>query len=157
MISTPYPLFHRGYIPESDERYYVFYSHGTKDILKIITFTPIEKNGNKYYNWGFGDLVEDETGGFNVNDKTESNNGDLRRVFYTVASTLSVFFETNPEAIVHVEGSTRQRTTIYGKIIARHWLDIEPLYDIKGSKNGQIEPFQEAIEFDHLLIYKKKM
>ena len=156
MISAAYPILHRGYTPKRDERYYIFYSHGKKDILKIIAFTPIEKNGNKYYNWGFGDLVKNETSGFNVDDKTESNNGDVKRVFYTVASTLSAFFETNPEATVHIKGSNRQRMTIYGKIIARHWLDIEPLYDIKRFTNGQIEPFQEAIEFDYLLISKKK-
>ena len=156
MISNPYPLLHRGYIPKRDERYYIFYSHGKKDILKIISFTPIEKNGNKYYNWGFGDLVNNETGGFDVDDKTESNNGDVKRIFYTVASTLSVFFETNPEGTVHIKGSNQQRMNIYRKIIARHWPELKPFYDINGSTNGQMQPFQEAMEFDYLLISKKK-
>ena len=156
MIDTPYPFLRQGYVSERDERFYTFYSRGRRDILKIVVFTPIEKDGNKYYNWGFGDFLKNKTGGFNVDDRIESNNGDVKRVFYTVASTLSAFFEINPEATVSIEGSNRQRMAIYEKFVARHWKDIETLYDVKGFTNGQIEPFQESIEFDHLLISKKK-
>ncbi|HEY5747402.1 MAG TPA: hypothetical protein VIU12_15090 [Chryseolinea sp.] len=144
------------YIPDSDESYYSFISRGKKNILKIVGFTPIEKDGKKYYNWGFGDLVKYETTGFNVDDKTDSNNGDVKRVFYTVASALSAFFETNPGVTVHLKGSNQQRMNIYTKIIARHWADIDTIYDVRGFINGQIEPFQETVEFDYLLISKKK-
>jgi len=155
VISNPYPLTRLGYIPDTDERYYSFISRGKKNITKVIAFTPIERDGNKYYNWGFGDLVKHETTGFDIDDKTDSNNGDVKRVFYTVASALSAFYETNPGATVHIKGSNQQRTNIYGKIIARHWTEIEPIYVVRGFVNGQIEPFQEAVEFDHLLILKK--
>jgi hypothetical protein len=156
MIDGPYPFLRQVYDSERDETFYTFYSRGKRDILKVIAFRPIEKDGNKYYNWGFGDLVKNKTGGFVVDDKTESNNGDVRRVLYTVVSTLSAFFEINPEATVSIEGSNRQRMSIYEKFVARRWKDIEALYDVKGFRNGQIEPFQEAMDFDYLLISKKK-
>ena len=144
------------YISDDDESYYSFISRGKKNILKVVGFTPIENDGNKYSNWGFGDLVKYETARFNVDDKTDSNNGDVKRVFYTVASALSAFFETNPGATVHLKGSSQQRMNIYGKIIARHWADIDTIYDVRGCINGQIELFQETVEFDYLLISKKK-
>ena len=97
----------------------------------------MEKHGGKYYNWGFGDLKLDEhTGTYtDIDDKSESNNGDVKTIFYTVISTLSEFFHIHPDAIVHVEGSNRQRTKVYRDLILRHWRQIESIYDIRGYAN----------------------
>jgi hypothetical protein len=157
MIGETYPFLSEDHVPDTGEVFYVFLSHGEQVIPKLITYTPIEKSGNKYYNWGFGDMVIDENGEYRIDDRTESNNGDIRTVFYTVASTLSQFFEINPEATVHIEGSNRQRLAIYNGLIYRHWKQVEPFYDVKGFINGTIEVFRPGVNFEYLLISRKKL
>src|SRR5437899_2749857 len=108
MIGETYPFLSEDYIPKKDELFFTFLSQGDQVIPKAIGFIPIEKNNSKFYNWGFGDLVaNEETGEFEIDDKSESNNGDAKTVFYTVASTLSKFFEIHPDATVHIEGSNK--------------------------------------------------
>ncbi len=157
MIGEPYPFLSEDYSTESDVLFFTFLSQGEKVIPKAVAFTPIEKTGNKYYNWGFGDLViDDATGEFFVNDRIESNNGDVKSVFYTVVSTLSTLFDIHPET-VFIEGSNRQRTKIYSGLIIRHWRQISPFYNIMGFNNGKIKPFRSDMVFDYLLISKKKL
>jgi hypothetical protein len=158
MIGEPYPFLSEDYSAESDVLFFTFLSQGEEVIPKAVAFTPIERSGNKYYNWGFGDLVIDAaTGEFFVNDKIESNNGDVKSVFYTVVSTLSIFFDMHPEATVYVEGSNRQRTKIYSGLIIRHWKQIAPFYNIMGYHNGKIRAFSFDLSFEYLLISRKKL
>ena len=158
MIGEPYPFLDKNYNQEADVLFYVFISQGDALIPKGIIYAPLEKHGQRYYNWGFGDLTLDErTGQYTgINDKSESNNGDFKTVFYTVISTLPEFFSIHPEATVHIEGSSPQRTEIYRKLILRHWTQIEPFYEIKGYVNGQIRSFERGMEFEYILISRKK-
>src|SRR5687768_1594345 len=157
MIGETYPFLSEDYLPDNDILFFTFLSQGEEVIPKAIAFTPIEKSGSKYYNWGFGDLMIDEkTGEYIINDKSESNNGDVKTVFYTVVSTLSKFFEIHPDSTVYVEGSNHQRTEVYRKLINRHWTQIEPFYRIEGYTNGAIGRFQPGIEFAYILISRKK-
>jgi hypothetical protein len=158
MIGETYPFLSEDHVAGTDEFFYVFLSQGDHVIPKLVSYTPIEKGGSTYYNWGFGDLVIDpETGGFKTDDKIESNNGDVKSVFYTVISTLSDFFEQRPEATVYIEGTSRQRFEVYKGLIYRHWKQIEPFYEVKGLVMGKIEPFRMGIDFDYLLISRKKL
>jgi hypothetical protein len=157
MVGETYPFLSEDYIPETGELYYTFLSQGDQVIPKIIAYTAIEKSGRKYFNWGFGDLVIDEkTGEYRIDDRAESNNGDVKTVFYTVVSTLSDFFDHNPDAIVYVEGSNRQRLEVYKGLINRHGRHIEPFYEIKGSIDDKIEDFRPGIDYEFLLISRKK-
>ncbi len=158
MTGEPYPFLSEDYSTENDVLFFTFLSQGEEVIPKAVAFSPIEKSGKKYYNWGFGDLViDDKTGEFFVNDKIESNNGDVKSVFYTVISTLSTFFDVHPNAIVYIEGSNQQRTKIYNGLIIRHWRHISPFYNVMGFNNGKIKPFRSDMAFDYLLISKKKL
>ena len=156
MIGKPYPFFSKTYISEADVLFYVFISKGKKNIPKVILFAPIVKRKTRYYNWGFGDLVVGENGEYLVDDRVETNNGDVRKVFYTIVSSLYNFFEVHPEATVYVEGSSRQRIEIYRQLIFRHWEEIEPFYHITGGINGQIEEFQSDVGYEYLLISRRK-
>lgn len=114
---------------------------------------PIDKNGHRYYNLGFGDLIAHPvTGRFDIDDKAESNNGDVVKVFYTVVSTLTYFFSKYPEATVHVSGSNRQRMYVYQKLIVRHWKDIKPSYYIQGFRKGVLEDFRSDARYQYVLI-----
>lgn len=157
MIGETYPLLSEDYIPSTGALYYTFLSQGKEVIPKLIAFTPIQKGGYIYFNWGFGDLVIDgKTGGYRLDDKSESNNGDVKMIFYTVVSTLAAFFKVHPEATVYVQGSTSQRLAVYNGLILRHWRHIEPFYDVKGYFDGKIEVFQPGLSFEYLLISLRK-
>jgi hypothetical protein len=157
MVGDTYPFLSHDYIPNTDQLVFTFLSQGDQLIPKIIAFTPVVKGGIKYYNWGFGDLViDDKTSEFKIDDKVESNNGDVRLVFYTVVSTLSEFFAIKPEATVYLAGSNRQRLEVYKGLIYRHWRQIEPFYSVMGFINGQSEVFQPGLDFEFLLISRKK-
>ncbi|HEY9008727.1 DUF6934 family protein [Ohtaekwangia sp.] len=158
MIENTYPFLNDGYIAERDELFFIFLSQGKEVIPKLVVFSPIEKGGQRYYNWGFGDMIYDnESGNFRIDDKVQSNNGDAVTTFYTVISTLSIFFDHSPNAMVHIEGSNKQRAEIYRKIITRHWKQIEPLYEIKGGSNGGIASFRDGLSFEYLLVSKRKL
>jgi hypothetical protein len=158
MIGETYPFLSEDYIPETGALYFTFLSQGEQVIPKLIAFTPIEKGGNTFFNWGFGDLIIDEsTGEYHIDDKVESNNGDVKTVFYTVVSTLNEFFEVHPNATVYVEGSNQQRMEVYKGLIYRHWKNIEPFYTVKGMISAKIEHFSFGIDFEYLLISRKKL
>lgn len=157
MIGETYPFLSEDYIPSTGALYYTFLSQGEQVIPKLIAFTPIAKGGYRYFNWGFGDLVIDrKTGRYRIDDYSESNNGDVKTIFYTVVSTLAEFFKVHPDATVYVQGSTRQRLTVYKALIQRHWKHIAPFYAVEGYFDGKIEVFQPGMSFEYLLISRRK-
>jgi hypothetical protein len=157
MIGETYPFLSEDYLPSTGELFFTFLSQGEQVIPKLIAYTPIERGGRKYFNLGFGDLIVDETSGeYRIDDKVESNNGDVKLVFYTVVSTLSDFFEIHPNATVYIAGSTSQRLEVYKGLIHRHWKHIAPFYEINGSIGSKIEAFEPDVDFEYLLISRKK-
>lgn len=82
---------------------YLFESNGPRLIIKAIEYTPITKRDGKIvYNLGFGDYNEKDG---NIFDDTNSNNGDMRKVFSTVLNTIPKFFKENQNAAIWVQGS----------------------------------------------------
>ena len=82
---------------------FFFISKGKQDIIKVIHFSFVQElNGQNVYNLGFGDYdVENDT----IMDDTNTNNGDVYKVFNTVLSTIPVFFEDFGNGILMVQGS----------------------------------------------------
>jgi hypothetical protein len=158
MIGETYPFLNEDYILSSDTMFYTFLSVSEDMVIpKVIVYSPIDKNEQRYYNLGFGDLeIDPTTRAFRIDDKNESNNGDVKTVFYTVVSTLTDFFERYPEGTVHIEGSTAQRMDVYRGLIARHWRQIEPTYIIRGYDNKKLEVFQAGIPYEYVLISRKE-
>jgi hypothetical protein len=91
-----------------------------------------------------------------VDDRIETNNGDMKKVFYTTVSALYNFFEIHPEATIYIEGSSRQRIEIYVKLVSRHWKEIEPIYNVSGGISGAIEEFRHDNYYEYLLISRRK-
>lgn len=82
---------------------YLFQSIGQKQIVKAIEYSPFKKiEGRTVYNLGFGDYDEvNET----ILDDINSNNGDMRKVFSTVLSSVPVFFSKTFKSAIWVQGS----------------------------------------------------
>ncbi len=158
MIGEPYPFSTKAYMPERDSMFFTFWSNGKNGAIpKAILYAPIKKNDNIYYNVGFGDITIDPVSGtLTLDDKKESNNGDVVMILYTVVSSISLFFDYHPKGTIHLTGSNRQRMEIYQKLIARHWNDIKSNYVVRGSRGEIDEDFQTGVLYAYILISQRK-
>jgi len=105
MNKTPY-LYNK----EISTRYR-FLSTGKKPVEKIVQFTPLSLAN--IYNLGFGDLMPDGA----IDDKANSNNGDIIKVLSTVIHIIKDFTAENPESKIGFKGSTKERTALYQRIL----------------------------------------
>ena len=105
MNKTPY-LYNR----EVSTRYR-FLSTGKKPVEKIVQFTSLSPAN--IYNLGFGDLRADGK----IDDKANSNNGDIIKVLSTVIHIIKDFTRDNPESKIAFKGSTKERTALYQRIL----------------------------------------
>jgi hypothetical protein len=90
---------------------YSFMSTGRRPVKKIVEFIPLNIPG--MFNLGFGDL----TASNKVDDKANTNNGDIVKVLSTVIFIVKDFLAENPEARIVFAGSTILRTKLYQRIL----------------------------------------
>jgi hypothetical protein len=106
-ISYPYKLAH----PSR----YSFISIGRKRIEKVVDFVPL--GIYNLTNMGFGDLSPDGS----IDDKANSNNGDIVKVLATVVEILKHFTNQYPQTEIYFEGSTVERTILYERILKTYY------------------------------------
>jgi hypothetical protein len=94
---------------------YTFTSIGKRRIQKEVVFTPTIVP--HVYNLGFGDRLPDGS----IDDKANSNNGDIRRILATLVHILVDFTSALPEAEVFFSGSTDERTRLYARILRTYF------------------------------------
>jgi hypothetical protein len=124
MIEETYP-----YAQVGDELVYAFRSEGVNGIiLKIIIFTPLEKNE---WNLAFGDWLNND-----VDDKVMTNNHDVVKVIGTVAKVTYDFFEKYPKAIVVIKPVDDRRNTLYNIVFKRHYSTITNQFKVLAQKLG---------------------
>jgi len=129
-----------------------FTSKGIRgNIQKLVVYS--ETHLHNFYNLGFGDKNE-ITG--EIDDEVVTNNGDSEKVLATVASTLYIFMEKYPDAMVFATGSTKARTRLYRIGISNHLAEIQKDFNVYGLINEHWQPFQKQMEFDAFLVIKKK-
>ncbi len=90
---------------------YRFLSTGRKPVEKIVEFSPLATEN--IYNLGFGDFLPDGS----IDDKANSNNGDIVKVLSTVIYIIKDFTQENPDAKIVFTGSTKDRTALYQRIL----------------------------------------
>ena len=93
---------------------YIFVSVGNRKIEKVVDFVAIEGN---MVNLGFGDLLPDGS----IDDKANSNNGDIIRVLATIIDILKDFTSQYPFVQIVFRGSTPERTKLYGRILQTYY------------------------------------
>src|SRR5882672_2497428 len=96
-------------------RRYVFISDGKKRIKKVVDFIPLK--AKNFMNLGFGDLLSDGS----VDDKANSNNGDILKVLSTVVDILKHFTARNPGIVIFFAGTTEERTKLYARILKTYY------------------------------------
>lgn len=129
-----------------------FVSEGIRgSIPKLVIYS--ETHLHNFYNLGFGD--KDETTG-QIDDEVITNNGDSEKVLATVASTLYIFMDKFPDAMVFAMGSSKARTRLYRMGISNHLAEIQKDFDVYGLVGNSWKPFEKQTEFIAFLVTKKK-
>ncbi|RYY06631.1 MAG: hypothetical protein EOP43_05760 [Sphingobacteriaceae bacterium] len=123
--------------------------HGS--IAKLVIYS--ETHLHNFYNLGFGD--KDEITG-QIDDEVVTNNGDSEKVLATVASTLYIFMEKFPDAMVFATGSTKARTRLYRIGISNNIIEIKEDFNVYGLLNNSWQKFQKQTEYEAFLVIKKK-
>lgn len=129
-----------------------FVSEGIRgSIPKLIIYS--DTHLHNFYNLGFGDK-DQKTGG--INDDVITNNGDSEKVLATVASTLYIFMDKFPDAMVFATGTTKARTRLYRIGISNNLAEIEKDFDVYGLVENGWRRFEKQKEFSAFLVMKKK-
>ena len=146
MINNYYPIE-----ISSDLITFEFISEGPKG--KIVKFVEFKEIGANLYNLGFGDK-DDSTG--IANDLSITNNGDSKKVLWTVAATVNAFSNKYRNAIIVAAGSTRSRTRLYQMSISNNLEIIEKDYLIMGlNLQDEWVPFERGVTYGAFLIKRK--
>ena len=131
---------------------YEFLSEGPKGtIAKQVRFEMLTGFEN-VFNLGFGDLEPDGE----VNDVVVSDNKDGEKVLATIATSILMFFEAHPESIIYIEGRTAARARLFQMRIARHLDEVRAEFHVIGLKNGVWHTFERGLNFEALLIERRK-
>jgi hypothetical protein len=104
MTQTAYPY------RKVKSKHYLFISVGKKRIEKVVEFIAM---GGNLVNLAFGDLLPDGS----IDDKANSNNGDIVKVLATVVDILRNFTSLDPNVRIYFRGSTPERTKLYARIL----------------------------------------
>lgn len=146
MSHIPYPY------TQIQSRRYSFFSIGKTKIEKVVDFIPF--GIRNIFNLGFGDLRPDGT----IDDKANSNNGDIVKVLVTVIEILRYFTSQNPEAVIYFVGSTHERNRLYQRILktynAQFSKEFTLLAIVEDREAYRTVPFDPAnnIEYSAFLI-----
>lgn len=149
MTHIPYPY------KRLQSRRYIFISIGKKRIAKVVDFVPLGI-GN-IVNLGFGDLLPDGS----MDDKVNSNNGDILKVLATVVDILRHFTMQHPLTEVYFQGSTKERTKLYSRILKTYYSIFSKEFAIagvSGIKNDvNIVPYNPKIDQEYLGFLIKRI
>ena len=105
-----------------------FVSEGPKGFIRKRIEYRVTKRKNIFI-LSFGDL-DVETDDFD--DEVISDNNDSMKVLSTVASTIYIFTEKYPEAIIYAEGSNTARTRLYRIGISKNLEELKKEFDVFG-------------------------
>jgi hypothetical protein len=110
-----------------DKLRYRFVSNGLSgDIVKLVSYENYESD---LWNLAFGDANEDET---DFDDKTISDNGDMRKVIRTIFETGLIFTNAYPKRNILIIPVDKQRQMLYNRVFKDKYEEIEEDFIIEG-------------------------
>jgi len=127
-------------------------SHGTNPVRKVVSYSKFMRHGKLYYNIEFGDFKFDID---DLDDRSITDNGDMRKVLRTVVATLDIFFTEFPNDKIHIDGSDPIRHAYYHKLIRDHLTVILKHYQVQGYVENRIEKFRINVEYDFIIVSKR--
>jgi hypothetical protein len=109
---------------------YEFVSQGPRGAIeKIVEITKLSRKNA--YSFGFGNKMP----GGQIDDRVESNNADISKIFATLLTIIRDFTAHRPMAELYFVGSTDQRTQVYQYLLTRYY----PLLSCEFEINGIVE------------------
>jgi hypothetical protein len=149
MSRLPYPYKH------PHPRRYIFTSEGKARIEKVVDF---QSTGiRNVMNLSFGDLLEDGS----LNDRVNSNNGDIIKVLTTVVDILKSFTSRYPDVEVFFTGSTNERTRLYARILKTYYASFSTEFSIFAITGTEIDndpvPFDPSADLEYLGFLIKRI
>ena len=158
---------------------FFFISDGIEKIVKAIEYSSFRiMDGRRVFNLGFGDY-EQESGA--VLDDTNSNNGDMYKVFYTVLHSVPLFFKHNPIDAIWVQGSDsdedfidtckpnckkkckdnfckniHRRIKTYRRFVDQYFEELSKEYLFFGMLDDSLVQYVPGNEYLGILVFKKK-
>jgi hypothetical protein len=179
-IYSTYKLFD---IPHPNGLRFSFISNGTNDIIKVVDYSVVGVKSDiiktsYIFNFGFGDFdIETQM----LKDDVMSDNGDVRKVFYTSLSTIPLFFQRFPSEAIMVTGSDskddfhdkcfpkcrkkcsepvycknkHQRINVYTMYLDKHFEELNIDYTFFGGIDEIIEPYEPQKKYKAVFVIKK--
>ena len=96
-----------------------------------------------------------------IDDKANSNNGDLVKVLATVIEILRHFTMQYPDAEIYFEGSTEDRTALYARILKNYYSIYSKEFAIAGVIDAEntinIIPYEPSSERKFLAFLIKRI
>lgn len=149
MTQVPYPY------KRLESKRYIFISDGKKRIAKVVDFVPLGM-GN-IFNLGFGDLLPDGS----MDDKINSNNGDIIKVLATIVDILKHFTTQYPQAEIYFQGSSKERSKLYTRIVKTYYSIFSKEFAIacvlESKKDIQILPYDPRVDKEYLGFLIKRI
>jgi hypothetical protein len=146
------------YSVTSSEDYFVnrFESHGKQVILKEVLFEKM--NFDNVYNLALGDInpITDEPDYF-----VKSKNGDITKIFATIAWIISKFTEKYPIYLVHIKGNEEYKNMAYRLALNKFLEELSGNFEIRGiigdleSEDLQMEDYEPNTKYNGFLVKRK--
>ena len=128
-----------------------FKSEGTKgSIHKLIRFSESSISGIFYFE--FGDKIE---GADEIDITSVSNNGDRKKIYATLRSSIYAFTEKNMEAWVFLTGNTKAKTRLLRMEATLCYYNLKQDFVILGLRNGEWEDFQTDVDYLAIIMKRK--
>src|SRR6187402_3471687 len=118
MIENTYPF------DQTKASSYRFTSVGRKQITKEVVFT--HTGYRNIVNMGFGDVLPNGI----IDDKANSNNGDIVKVLGTIVQIMIDFTNKFPATEIFFTGSTPERSRLYLRIIRSYQRSFSNIFTI---------------------------
>ncbi len=137
-----------------DSMIFEFTSEGIKGrIRKRVAFQFTGEEN--IYNLAFGD-VNEETDDYD--NLAVTNNGDSDKVLATVASTVFLFSNQYPDAVIYAKGSTPVRTRLYRIGISKNFEELSETFDVFGlSDDKHWKSYEKNKSYSAFFIKRKNL
>jgi hypothetical protein len=137
-------FFHDQYHVNAKDNQFGFTSTGPKGDFDMLCRFELVDAERSIYNFGFGvrkpDAVID--GEIDADDKINLRNGDMDKIFNTVANQVIDFLQINPFATVTFLGSDAVRSRKYSQLLSKYYMEIVGLgFELFGQADGGLPEF----------------
>jgi hypothetical protein len=141
---------HYPFVKNVESSYFEFESIGPKGVIrKVIAIEFMDENA---WNIAFGDKTDADW-----TDKSISNNGDMVKVIATVIAAVLEFSATYPTRNLVIQPLDERRKSLYNLVFQKNMEDIEQIFEIWGSFNGDFLEYSPQIHCDIFFLSRKSL